>query len=158
MKYAWKFLICWGSTSVVSCVVQRWMFPGLFVLIEFTGVTLVHKSMQVLSTQLSETSPAHHIMYLSPKAGSFPSPFSPALARLHLMLPPAPLADTALASVSACYICSCVLFFHFNLSPSIQPRPCPSPSDSCQSGLCIHASKRKRAFDCAYLFSTTVGY
>lgn len=50
-----------------------------FFLVEFTGVTWVHKTMQVSSAQLNKTSSAHCTVCPSPPASPIQSPLSPAL-------------------------------------------------------------------------------
>ena len=61
-----------------------------FFLAECTGVTLVNKTIQVSSVQLSKTSCAHCVVHPSPKVKSL-SPFISPFSYLPLLLLPFPL-------------------------------------------------------------------
>ena len=52
--------------------------------IEFIGVTLVHKAIQVSSVQVNKTSSAHCIVHPTPQAKSHSIPILPLFAHLHL--------------------------------------------------------------------------
>lgn len=84
--------------------------------IELSGVTLVHKTMQVSGAQLNKAPSAQCVVHPWPKAKSLSVPVHAPSAHLHLPLLPRPslLAVTTLLSVSMC----CMdMFFFFLLNP-----------------------------------------
>ena len=81
---------------------------------EFIGVTLVHKTIQVSSVQLNKTSSAQCIMHPLLKVKFLSIPIYPphSLPSSTSPYPPFPLAITVLLSVCVSYMCVCVCFIY----------------------------------------------
>ena len=80
-------------------------------LIEFIGVTLVHKTIQVSSVQLNKAKSSHGILCPSPQAKSLSIHIFSLFALLHLLPPPSGCHHSP-------HCCLCVCIYVFWLIPS----------------------------------------
>ena len=123
----------------------------LFVYIEFIGVTLAHKTIQVSSAQLNKTSPAPCIVHPSPQAKKTLSvPFFPALSTSTY---PHPLV---LRPLPHCVHGLCIHVLWLILSPSfIWP---PLPTAPRQLSVCSMYPCLCFSVVCQFIFSLDSSY
>ena len=122
-----------SSHSVLLCSFLN------FYCIEFIGVILIHKIIQVSSVQLNKT-PSVLCCIVHP----LPQRVFPSLFPLPLC-PPPPTPTPSLWLAPHCCLCLCVMYIWFLPSPftffqSAPPHsPTLLPSDGCQPVPCIHS-------------------
>ena len=125
-----------GLGFFISLLFYHWIFYFLKLLfIEFMGVTLVNKIIQVSSVQLYNTKPSVYCTVCSTLSQIFYHHFPPlpSCTSLHLLFPS---DNPPVLSVSVSLRC----FFCWIPSPFSPNSPNAFPSDSCQSVLCISES------------------